>query len=198
MFLLQLSILIESSDHKWSGLDVAGRLVSLLPDHIYPSGGFSSNTLNWVKPVQESDKSLDPSIFQKSSMRRSCLTSKFVVVVLDTSMFSVESGVILLSASKVWLWVQRDGGMWSFLTWTKSHLSLHRHPEMSLEVVEEKTLLILQESQYYSFLELVDALPRWMFSVPDLLQGFLFVHLRLEKWSFHFLGEISSPLHWVF
>ena len=42
---------------------------------------------------------------------------------------------------------------------------------MSLEVVEE-TLLILQESQYYSLLELVDAVPRWMFSGPDLLQGF--------------------------
>ena len=53
----------------------------------------------------------------------------------------------------------------------QNHLSLHRHPEMSLEVVEE-TLLILQESQYYSLLELVDAVPRWMFSVPDLLQGF--------------------------
>ena len=42
---------------------------------------------------------------------------------------------------------------------------------MSHEVVEE-TLLILQESQYYSLLELVNAVPRWMFSVPDLLQGF--------------------------
>ena len=28
----------------------------------------------------------------------------------------------LLSVSKIWLWVQRDGGVWSFLTWTKSHL----------------------------------------------------------------------------
>ena len=36
--------------------------------------------------------------------------------------------MILLSASKVWHWAQRDGGFWSFLTWTKSHLSLHRHP----------------------------------------------------------------------
>ena len=56
------------------------------------------------------------------------------------------------------------------MTWTKNHLLLHRHPEVSLEVVEE-TLLFLQESQYYSLLELVDAVPRWMFSVPDLLQG---------------------------
>ena len=33
---------------------------------------------------------------------------------------------------------------------------LHRQPEVSHEVVEE-TLLILQESQYYSLLELVEA-----------------------------------------
>ena len=33
------------------------------------------------------------------------------------------------STSKVWLWVQRDGGIWSFPTWTRSRLSLHRHPE---------------------------------------------------------------------
>ena len=105
--------------------------------------------------------------------------------------------MILLSASKVWLWVQRDGGIWSFLTWTKSHLSLHRHPEVSLEVVEE-TLLILQENQDYSLLELVDAVPRWMFSAPDLLQGFWFVRLRLEKWIFNFLWEISPLFHWVF
>ena len=82
-----------------------------------------------------------------------------------------------LSASKVWLLVRRDGCIWSFPTSTRSRLSLHRHPEMSREVVEE-TLLILQETQYYSLFELVDAVPRWMFSVPDLLQGFWFVRLR--------------------
>ena len=54
----------ESSDHRWSGLDGTCLFVSLTPDHIYPSGGFSSNRINRVKPVQESDKSLDPSIFQ--------------------------------------------------------------------------------------------------------------------------------------
>ena len=42
---------------------------------------------NRVKPVQESNKSLDPSIFQQSSMRRSSITSKFVRVVLETSMY---------------------------------------------------------------------------------------------------------------
>ena len=99
--------------------------------------------------------------------------------------------MILLSTSKAWLWVQRDGGIWSFPTWSRSRLSLHRHPEVSLEVVEE-TLLILQESLYYSLLELVDAVLRWMFSGPDLLQGFWFVHLRLEKEFFLFF--VKYPL----
>ena len=61
---------------------VSTAVLSVSSDHIYPSGGFSSNRVNWVKPVQESDKPLDPSIFQKSSMRRSCLTSNFVLAVL--------------------------------------------------------------------------------------------------------------------
>ena len=34
------------------------------------------------------------------------------------------------------------------------------------------------KSQYFCLLELVDAVPRWAFSVPDLLQEFRFVHLR--------------------
>ena len=53
----------------------------------------------------------------------------------------------------------------------QSRLSLHRHPEMSREIVEE-TLLILQESPRDPLLELVAAVSRWMFSVPDLLQVF--------------------------
>ena len=68
--------------------------------------------------------------------------------------------MILLSASEVWLDVQRDGGIWRFPTWTRNRLPLHRHPEMSLEVVVEETLLILQESQRDFLLELVDAVPR--------------------------------------
>ena len=79
--------------------------------------------------------------------------------------------MILLSASKVRLVVQRDGGRKSFPTWTRSRLLLHRHPEMSRVVVEE-TLLILQESQCDPLLDLVAAVSRWMLSVPDLLQGF--------------------------
>ena len=51
---------------------------------------------------------------------------------------------------------------------------------MSLEVVEVETLLILHENLSDLLLELGDTVSRWTFSVPDLLQRILFVHLRLE------------------
>ena len=99
--------------------------------------------------------------------------------------------MILLSASEVSLLVQRDGGIRCFLTRTKNHLSLHRHPEMSLEVSEE-TILILQENQYYCLLELVDAVSKWMFSGPDLLQGFLIRPSAIGKINSPSLGNITS------
>ena len=43
---------------------------------------------------------------------------------------------------------------------------LYRHPEVSREIVE-KILLILHENQRDPLLELVAAVSRWMFSVPD-------------------------------
>ena len=78
--------------------------------------------------------------------------------------------MILLSASKVWLWVERGGGIRSFLTLTRSHLSLHRHLDISLEVMEVETLLILQGNPFDFLLELDVPLSRWMFSIPDLLR----------------------------
>ena len=105
--------------------------------------------------------------------------------------------MILLSASKAWLWVQRDGGIWSFPTWTRSRLSLHRHPEVSLEVVEE-TLLILRENPCDVLLELVAAVSRWMYSGLDLLLEGWFVHLRYAKYILHSLWELSPLSHWVF
>ena len=53
---------VQSSGRKWSGLDVNCSLLSLSPDHMYPSGSFSSNRVNCVKLVQGSDKSREPSI----------------------------------------------------------------------------------------------------------------------------------------
>ena len=39
-------------------------IVSLLPDHVHPSGGLSFNRINLVKPVHASDNSPCPSTFQ--------------------------------------------------------------------------------------------------------------------------------------
>ena len=101
----------------------------------------------------------------------------------------VKLGMILLSACEVWLSVQRDDGTCSSQTWTRNHFLHHHHPAMTLEVVV-KTTVILQKD----FLALLlgpgcperifflgGPVSRWMFSGPDLLQGFGFVHLRLEK-----------------
>ena len=74
------------SGRKYSGLDVVCFFASRSPDHVYLSGGFSSNVVNRVYPVHESDRSRSPSIFQQSSMRRSS-TSKVVLVALVTSMY---------------------------------------------------------------------------------------------------------------
>ena len=63
---------------------------------------------------------------------------------------------------------------------------------MSLEVVEE-TLLILQENLRDFLLELVDAVPRWMFSGPDLLQRGLIRPSAIGKINSPFsLGNITS------
>ena len=47
-----------------SGPDVACRFVRLSPDDMYPSGSFSLIKENYMKPVHESDESLDSSMFQ--------------------------------------------------------------------------------------------------------------------------------------
>ena len=67
-----------------------------LPDHMYPSGGFSFNIVNWVKPSHGSDSSWPPSTFQQSSIRHSSNTSNAVFVRLTTSMYS--SGVANVSS----------------------------------------------------------------------------------------------------
>ena len=63
---------------------------------------------------------------------------------------------------------------------------------MSLEVVKVETLLILQESQYYSLLELGDPVPRWMFSGPDFSNKF---YSSIYDWKMNLplsLGNITS------
>ena len=98
--------------------------------------------------------------------------------------------MILLSAIKVWLWVQRDGGIWSFPTWTGNRLSLHRHPASGNESwggeggdPSDSPRKSLWPSPRIGWSRI-----KVMFSVPDLLQQILFV-LRLEKWFFHLCGK---------
>ena len=62
------------------------------PDHEHPSGGFSSNMVNCVKPVHASDRLRSPSTFQQSSMFRSNITSKVVLVMLATSIYRSRIG----------------------------------------------------------------------------------------------------------
>ena len=57
-------ICFHISGHTLSGVEVFCFLVSLLPDHVYPSSGLSVNKMNLVKPVHASDNSLSPSTFQ--------------------------------------------------------------------------------------------------------------------------------------
>ena len=55
------------------------------PDHVYPSGGFSIDIVNLVKPVHVPDNSRSPSTPRLSSMFFSNITSKNISVVLVTS-----------------------------------------------------------------------------------------------------------------
>ena len=57
-------ISFQTSGHRESSLDVVCFLVSPLPDHVYPSGVFSSIIVNLVTPVHVSDNSRSPSTFQ--------------------------------------------------------------------------------------------------------------------------------------
>ena len=87
-----------------SGLDVVCFLVSLSPNHENPSGCFSLNTGNLVKPVHASDNSRSPSTFQKSSICFSDVKSKVVSVVLVTPMyFSGKRNVSTVGTQKSFL-----------------------------------------------------------------------------------------------
>ena len=57
-------ICFHISGHTVSGREVVCFLVSLLPDHVYPSSGLSFKKTNLVKPVHASDNSFSPSTFQ--------------------------------------------------------------------------------------------------------------------------------------
>ena len=79
-------IFVQTSGHIWSGLVVAWIFVSLLPDHIYPFGGFSFNSLNLVNL----SKNLTNVCSNRHSSNRQCfflrhieLNSRFIVMTTD-------------------------------------------------------------------------------------------------------------------
>ena len=80
---------VHISGHTLSGREVVCFLVSLLPDHAYPSSGLSFNKMNLVKPVHASYNSLSPSTLQSSSMCFSNNTSNEVYIVLVMSMYLI-------------------------------------------------------------------------------------------------------------
>ena len=84
-------ICFHTSGHAMSDLEVVCFLVTLSPDHVYASSGFSFNTMSLVKPLHASDNSLSPSTLQESSICFSSNTSNVVVVRPTTFTFS--SGV---------------------------------------------------------------------------------------------------------
>ena len=79
--------LVHTSGHTWSSLAVVWTFESLHLDRTCPWGGFSFNMVNFVNPVHESDKFPFSSTVHKSSMRFSCMTSRFVWVHLVTSVY---------------------------------------------------------------------------------------------------------------
>ena len=62
-FQLSTSIFIVRFNSSSWGFEVVCFLVRLSPNHVYPSSGFSFNTVNLVKPVNVSDNFLPPSTF---------------------------------------------------------------------------------------------------------------------------------------
>ena len=86
--------------------------------------------------------------------------------------------MILLSASKVWLWVQRDGGIWNSLTWTKNHLSLHRHPEVKRPFWFSKKIPLTSSSN-------------WPFPYRDGCSQFLISSRKFDSSIFAYKNKIS-------
>ena len=99
--------------------------------------------------------------------------------------FSVELKMILSSACRFWLVVQRDGGIWSLQRWTRNHLLLHRHPDMSLENTLMVETLSIHQVNLGDFLpEQVDCVSRLIFPAPDLFHKIVLFHLRLGNLQF--------------
>ena len=187
-------ISFQISGHKETGLEVVCFLVTLLLDHVYPSGGSSINKVNLVKPVDISDNSRSPSTFQKSSIFFSSIHPK---------MYSEPWSCENFQWKRKWCFsrhVQFDCrfNVMGFLKWSRNHFWLHHHTTMSLGVGLKTTRLILPEDYLVLLLGLGDPGWKWMFSEPDLLQRVSIVLSAMGISTFHHSWASTLPLHCVF
>ena len=83
---------------------------------------------------QGSDRFHSPSMFQRSSVRVSCNTSKVAFVLLTTSVCLV-LGMTLPSAHEASLLVQRDDEKYNSLPSTKNRFGLHCLPSLFVSTV---------------------------------------------------------------
>ena len=90
-------------------LDVVCRL-DISADHMYPSGGFLS--MRWIVWTLSMNRT-DLLTHQCSNNHRCGFLAKVIRAAPVTSKYFIGMGMIFLSAWRVWLLVQRDGGKWS-------------------------------------------------------------------------------------
>ena len=164
--------------------DVACRFVSLPPDHIYPSGGFSLDRVNWVKLVQAPDNIDIP-------MRFSCL-SKFVCVVLETSMFFSGKGLRVKFGSR-------------FNVMAVYEVSWHG-PEIIYRFTGIRNWVVRLWKRPFWFSKKVNVTFSSNWSLPFNLDVFrswspprcLIRPFAIGIMKFSFFAEISPLSHWVF
>ena len=109
------------SGHKSSGVIVAGIWGSRPSVHMYLFRDFSFSNVNFVNPVHECDKLRSTSTLHQSSIRLPCNPSKFICIVLATTMYFSRVGNVLLSKRKAELEVRRESCV-SFIGWKFSEI----------------------------------------------------------------------------
>ena len=179
-----LSHFSQSSGHRWSGLDVSCLLVSLSP-----------RTTKILLEVSS----------KKSNLSETCPRNRQIswpidvpiiidaTLLLDIQIRMRSSGDVNGNDSSLGEWSLTLGSTWwRYMKFPDmDQKSFIASPASGNESWGggKRPFLILQENLGDSLLELVDDVPRWMFSSPDLLQEVWFVHLRLENECSFFFGK---------
>ena len=108
--------------------------------------------------------------------------------------------LVQIKNTRVWEAQDRIGTVWpgdspkESSTWL-SQIEDDGNKKYRAEFTNEE---FFEASQYYTLLELVDAVTRWVFSVPDLLQKVWPFRLRLGIWNVHLSWALTLPLRWAF